>query len=131
MAGEAGQDGDRSILSAMSRVFTSRVESSEVESFGFPDEDVLEGEPNARVHWLRPEGHGSQLAGVFRCEPAVFRYTWEADETIHVLEGSVRIEVDGGPSVELTVGGIASCSGGDHGIWHVLEPFCELFVLTA
>jgi uncharacterized cupin superfamily protein len=114
----------------VSRVFTSRVDSSEFEPFPFPDEDVLEGEPNARVHWLRPEGQGSQMVGVYRCEPAVFRYAWEADETIHVVEGSVRIEVEGGPSVDLAPGGIASFSAGDRGVWHVLEPFCELFVLT-
>ena len=115
----------------MSRVFASRVDSSEFESFAFPDEDVLEGVPNARIHWLRPEGQGAQVVGVYRCDPAVFRYTWEADETIHVLEGRVRIDVEGESSVELAVGGIASFSAGDRGVWHVLEPFCELFVLSA
>jgi uncharacterized cupin superfamily protein len=115
----------------MSRVFASRVDGADSESFDFPEEDVLEGQPNARVHWVRPEGHGSQMVGVYRCDPAVFRYTWGADETIHVLEGRVRIEVEGEPSVELTAGGIASFSAGDRGVWHVLEPFCEVFVLSA
>jgi hypothetical protein len=115
----------------MGRAFASSVNSSDFESFALPNEDVLKGEPNARVHWLRPEGHGSQVAGVFRCDPAVFRYAWEVDETIHVLEGRVRIEVDGGATLELGVGDIASFSAGDRGAWHVLDPFCELFVLTA
>lgn len=114
----------------MSRTFATRVDSSDFEPFTLPDDDVLEGQPNARVHWLRPEGHGSQIAGVYRCEPAVFRYAWEADETIHVLEGSLRIEVDGGASLDLSVGDIASFSAGDRGVWRVLEPFCELFVLS-
>ncbi|HLY50536.1 MAG TPA: cupin domain-containing protein [Solirubrobacteraceae bacterium] len=114
----------------LKRTFTSSVDNPEVESFAFPEEDVLEGQPNARVHWLRPEGHGSQAAGVYRCDPAVFRYAWEADETIHVLEGRVRIEVEGADSLELGVGDIASFTAGDRGVWHVLEPFCELFVLS-
>lgn len=62
---------------------------------------------------------------------AAFRYTWEGDETIHVLEGSVRIELDGGNHLELGVGDIASFSAGDRGVWRVLEPFCEFFVLSA
>lgn len=115
----------------MSPSFASTVDASEFESFELADEDVLEGQPNARIHWLRPEGHGSQVAGVFRCDPARFRYAWATDETIHVLEGSVRIEVDGGDAVDLKAGGIASFSAGDQGVWHVLEPFCEFFVLSA
>ena len=114
----------------MSRAFASSIDSSDFESFDFPDEDVLEGEPNARVHWVRPEGHGSQMAGVYRCDPAKFRYAWAADETIHVLEGSVRIEVEGGETLELGGGDIASFRAGDRGVWHVLEPFCEVFVLS-
>lgn len=115
----------------MTRTFATSVDGSDFESFVLPSEDILEGQPNARVHWLRPEGHGSQIAGVYRCDPAVFRYTWEADETIHVLEGRVRIEVEGGPNLELGVGDIASFSAGDRGVWNVLESFCELFVLSA
>lgn len=114
----------------MSQTFASSVDSSEFTSFDFPADDLLEGEPNARVHWVRPEGNGSHVAGVYRCDPSAFRYTWEADETIHVLEGSVRIEVDGGDKLDLGVGDVASFSAGDHGVWHVLEPFCELFVLS-
>ncbi len=115
----------------MSRAFASHVASSDVERFELPEADVLEGRPNARVHWVRPEGNGSQVAGVFRCDPSVFRYAWGADETIHVVDGSVRIEVDGGDSFELGPGGIASFSAGDSGVWNVLAPFCEVFVLSA
>jgi uncharacterized cupin superfamily protein len=115
----------------MTPSFASKVDASEFEPFDLADEDILEGKPNARIHWLRPEGHGSQVAGVFRCDPAAFRYTWVTDETIYVVKGRVRIEVDGEDAVDLDVGGIASFSAGDRGEWHVLEPFCEFFVLSA
>ena len=114
----------------MSRAFSSSVDGADFESFAHPEDDVLAGQPNPRVHWLRPEGHGSQAAGVFRCDPAVFRYAWEGDETIHVLEGSVRIEVEGGEALDLGVGDLASFNAGDRGVWRVLEPFCEFFVLS-
>jgi uncharacterized cupin superfamily protein len=118
------------IGAAMANMFSGSVDASDFEPYPFPEEDILEGEPNSRVHWVRPEGQGSQLVGIFRSEPAVIRYVWEADETIHVIEGSVRIESEGGQSVELGPGGVASFMGGDRGTWHILEPFCELFVLT-
>lgn len=114
----------------MAKAFNGSIDASDFEPYPFPDDDVLEGEPNSRVHWVRPEGHGSQLVGIFRCEPAAIRYLWEADETIHVLEGKVRIELEGGGSLELGVGDVGSFTAGDRGVWQILEPFCELFVLT-
>ena len=77
-----------------------------------------------------PEGNGSQLGGIYRCEPAVIRYRWDADETIGVLQGRVRIEFENGESPEFRVGDVASVTVGDRAVWHIPEPFCELFVLT-
>jgi uncharacterized cupin superfamily protein len=111
-------------------MFSGSVNASDLEPFPFPEEDILEGKPDSRVHWVRPEGQGSQLVGVFRSDPCVIRYAWEADETIHVLEGRVRIESVDGQAVDLGVGDVASFTAGDRGTWHILEPFCELFVLT-
>jgi uncharacterized cupin superfamily protein len=116
---------------ASAELSQSSIDSSTFESVTFPDDDVLEREPSARIHWLRPEGHGSQVAGVYRRDPAVFRYTWEAGETIHMLEGSVRIDLDDRDNFELSIGDDASFSADDRGVWHVLVPFCGLFVLSA
>jgi len=115
----------------MATTFNASINASDFEPYPVPEDDILEGTPNSRVHWVRPEGQGSQLVGIFRSEPAVVRYAWEADETIHVLEGRVRIEVEGGESLDLGIGDVGSFTAGDRGLWHILEPFCELFVLTA
>jgi uncharacterized protein len=114
----------------MATMFNGSIDASDFEPYPFPEEDILEGKPDSRVHWVRPQGAGSQLVGIFRSEPTVIRYVWDADETIHVIEGKVRIESDDGQSVELGVGGVGSFSAGDRATWHILEPFCELFVLT-
>jgi len=114
----------------MATAFSGNVNASEFERYAIPEDDILDGTPNSRVHWVRPDGQGSQLVGIFRAEPAVFRYVWEADETIHVLEGRVRIELEGGEGLELGVGDVGSFTQGYRGVWHILEPFCELFVLT-
>ncbi|MFL5679272.1 MAG: cupin domain-containing protein [Chloroflexota bacterium] len=54
-------------------------------------------------------------------------WTPEHRETIHVLEGSVRIECEGQPPLELAAGDIASFPAGIAMTWHVTTPFRELW----
>jgi hypothetical protein len=60
----------------------------------------------------------------------VNRYRWDADETIGVLQGRVRVEFENGESPEFRVGDAASVTVGDRAVWHIPEPFCEFFVLA-
>lgn len=54
-------------------------------------------------------------------------WTPEQRETIHVLEGSVRIEFETRPPLELRQGDIASFPAGLAMTWHVTTPFKELW----
>ena len=88
------------------------------------------------VHSLRSDaGDGVYEAGLWRVLgelPAPFHYDFECDETIHVLEGEVVIAVDGGPTLELGAGDVASFAAGSSATWRVTRtPFKELFVLSA
>lgn len=98
----------------------------------FPLPEVSEGEPNARVHWIRKEGSegATLMVGIFTANPSRFGYEFEADETIHILAGRVRIQLDSGDVVELQPGDIASFPKGAHATWEILEPFREFFVLS-
>jgi uncharacterized cupin superfamily protein len=51
-------------------------------------------------------------------------------ETIHILEGTVRIEISGGPTLELAAGDMASLPAGIDTMWHVTTPFKEFWVLS-
>jgi uncharacterized cupin superfamily protein len=51
-------------------------------------------------------------------------------ETIHILEGAVRIEIAGGPELELNAGDLASLPAGIDTVWHVTTPFKEFWVLS-
>lgn len=63
--------------------------------------------------------------------PAPFTYDFEQNETIHVLEGAVVIDVAGGPVLELAGGDIASFAAGSRAVWRISRtPFKELFVLS-
>jgi uncharacterized cupin superfamily protein len=47
-----------------------------------------------------------------------------------VLEGQVRIEIAGGPTLTLKPGDVASLPAGLETIWHITPPFKELWVLA-
>ena len=56
---------------------------------------------------------------------------WTPDrrETILVLEGRVRIEIEGGEALDLGPGDIASLPPGVPTVWHVTPPFKEFWVI--
>jgi uncharacterized cupin superfamily protein len=114
----------------MATFFSTRVDAADFEPFPLDPGDILEGEPNSVVHWLRNDGESGLATGIFRSEPAKARYAWSQDETIHVLEGEVRIEFEDGEVLELKRGDVASFRKGDRAVWHIKSPFKEFFVLS-
>jgi uncharacterized cupin superfamily protein len=93
---------------------------------------VLEGDPAAAVAWLRTTsaGEGVLYAGTFVVQPSRFRYTFAADESLHVLDGDVEIEIDGGPTVRLRAGDIASFPKGARSTWTVVAALKKFFVIS-
>lgn len=100
-------------------LFVSKVSTDEWE----PDPDV----PGSDFHELVKDGN--VWAGMTRITEVDGPVTWtpEQRETIHVLEGSVRIEIAGGQTLELGPGDIASLPAGLEMVWHVTAPFKELW----
>jgi quercetin dioxygenase-like cupin family protein len=54
-------------------------------------------------------------------------WTLPARETILILEGAARIEIAGGPTLELRVGDMASLPKGAVTMWHLTLPFKEFW----
>jgi uncharacterized protein len=117
-------------MKATHKVQRSTVSPTQFEPF--PLDGVLEGDPDGRVHWLRTSGSGEATlqAGIFEGQPSRFRYTFETDETILVIEGQVTIELDEGESVALESGDIASFPRGAQATWNITQPLREFFVLS-
>jgi uncharacterized cupin superfamily protein len=95
----------------------------------------LSGEIVGEVHSLRSDnGERPYEVGLWRVLgdlPALFAYDFGQNETIHVLEGAVVIDVEGGPTLELEQGDIASFAAGSRAVWRISQtPFRELFVLS-
>ncbi|RDI73636.1 Cupin-type protein [Gaiella occulta] len=109
----------------------THVDTTDYEPFnGF--EAVLEGDPDAKVAWLRTEsgGEGVLYTGMFTAEPSTFRYVFGGDESFHVLDGDLDIAVDGGDTVTLAPGDIASFPKGATSTWALRAPLRKFFVIS-
>jgi uncharacterized cupin superfamily protein len=93
---------------------------------------IVAGEANGEVHWIRTEGsEGATLAvGLWRSEPQSFPYPFNADETIHALDGELVIDLESGEQVTLRPGDVASFTKGTKSTWTVTEPFKKLFIIS-
>jgi quercetin dioxygenase-like cupin family protein len=57
-------------------------------------------------------------------------WTLPATEVMLVLEGAARIEIEGGPQLELREGDMACLPKGAVTTWHLTLPFKEMWVLA-
>lgn len=111
---------------------SASIDSTELEPWQPEGVTILDGEPRGRGYVLYEDWgeDGVVVTGIFACEPATTRYRLEQRETIHVLEGQVRIELDSGDAVELGPGDIATLPAGHMSTWTFRTPFKEFFVLS-
>jgi uncharacterized cupin superfamily protein len=108
-----------------------RIDAGGYEPFdGF--EAVLDGDPAARVAWLRTTsgGDGVLYAGMFTAQPSAFVYRFTGDETFHVLDGELDIALDNGEQVALLPGAIASFPKGATSTWTIHAPLRKFFVIS-
>ena len=92
---------------------------------------------------LDPEVPGSQMhelvhadglwAGFTRFTDVDGPVTWtpERREVALILEGSVRMVIEGGGTLELEVGDLFSLPSGVPTTWHITTPFKEMWVLAS
>jgi uncharacterized cupin superfamily protein len=101
-------------------VFVSKVSTTEWQ----PDPEV----PGSEFHELVSDGNVSAGLTSFASVDGPAEWTPPQRETVHILEGSVRIEIAGGASLELEAGDIASFPAGLEMVWHITPPFKEFWV---
>jgi len=92
-----------------------------------PDPDVPGSEMHELVH---RDGVWAGLTRFTALEGPV-NWTPEQREVALILEGSVRIEIEGGGMLELGVGDVFSLPPGVETTWHVSTPFKEMWVLAS
>jgi hypothetical protein len=71
-------------------------------------------------------------AGLSRFREPVEPITWTlpARETFYVLEGSARIEIEGGEALDVAAGDMGTIPKGAVTTWHLTTPFMDFYVLS-
>jgi ethanolamine utilization protein EutQ (cupin superfamily) len=104
-------------------VFVSSLSTEEFEA----DRDVVGTEVHLLCEGVGLEAGLSRALAVRPVEPIV--WTLPSREVVLVLEGAARVEIKGGPTLQLNVGDIASIPAGAETTWHLTLPFKEFWVL--
>ena len=95
---------------------------------------MVEGRPIGEAHWLRREVQGERSLGVGfwrSLDDCSYDYVFEGDETLHVLEGTQRLELETGQVVVTGPGDSASFPKGMRCKAHLASPFLEFFVISS
>lgn len=94
--------------------------------------ETISGEPSGAVHWLRDQsgGDGVLFAGMFRADPSTFAYEFAGDETFHLIDGEIEVQLESGEQVALSAGDIASFPKGTKSTWTVNTPMRKFFVIS-
>lgn len=104
---------------------------------GTRDDEQQEPFELGTVQWIRRPGEGERerlSAGFWKVSPqeapAPFDLVSHGDETVLILEGSIRIEPEDGEPFTLSPGASASFNDGARSRWTILEPVVEYFVYS-
>lgn len=84
------------------------------------------------VHWLTQTNSSGQptYSGLWRCEPMTFEYEFPGDEIFQVLQGSLKVEITDGDTVNLQEGDIVSFNKGLKSTWTIQSSFKKFFVIS-
>ena len=80
---------------------------------------ILEGEPVARNAILSRSADMTACTIFWDCTAGKFNWTYEFDETVHILEGSVIVSSENSPPKRLEAGDTAFFPVGTVAHWHV------------
>jgi uncharacterized cupin superfamily protein len=114
------------------QIWTAAVDGDiQLEPYNLPPGGLVAGDPKPRIGSVtREEGGVRIMAGVFAADPGAIRNRVAATETIYVLEGRVRLELDTGEVLEVGEGELAVLPPGPEVTWTFLEPYKELFLVS-
>lgn len=80
---------------------------------------ILTGEPHARARTWAESADGAACSWLWDCTAGSFRWWFAMDETVHIIEGSVTVQVDGEEPILLGVGDAAYFPAGRWSTWTI------------
>lgn len=99
----------------------------ELEPWPLSPDSVLEGSPAASGAVLLRSEDGQKSRGFWRCTPGRFRWTFDYDETLVVLQGRATVVHGTGEVIELAPGVMAFFVRGHDTIWTVHETLLKAY----
>lgn len=88
---------------------------------------IEEGTPVATTQFLTESGDGGLVTGIWHCTAGRFRWIFNCDEVIHVLDGGVEVEHEG-KLMKLEAGSVVFFPVGAETRWTVKQHVRKLFV---
>ena len=94
-----------------------------------PDDQILEGEPEARM-WISAQSPDLKVTqGVWDCSAGKFTWNYTWDEFVFVLEGEAVVVDEGGERRTFKAGDYVHFPSGLSATWHVPSYVRKTFVL--
>jgi uncharacterized cupin superfamily protein len=81
--------------------------------------DVLDGDPVARSVKLTESSNGRVTSHIWDCTAGSFRWHYNCDEVIHILEGEALVEDESGNSFVFSAGDVVQFAIGSSAQWTV------------
>ncbi|WP_293798611.1 cupin domain-containing protein [uncultured Bosea sp.] len=98
-----------------------RVDDLEMEMEPAPIEPswIIAGQPEARVALHSRSGDDAASTAIWDCTAGAFRWYFDWDETVVILEGAVHVTAQDGSERLLRAGDIGTFAGGTWATWRV------------
>ncbi|MDM0043401.1 cupin domain-containing protein [Variovorax dokdonensis] len=94
-----------------------------------PPEWIRSGNPRFKVVEIARSSNERHIVGLWQCEgPTTFEWQFSLDETVHLLEGEVRVDYLG-KSFTLRPGHSATFHAGTRAVWHIPDRAKKVFSL--
>ena len=113
---------------SMMQMTTGTVTASSFRPAPLRPELILSGKPETRTLDIGRSPDGKFSFNLWDCTAGRFRWVFQSDDFIEILEGTVTITPDGGNARTLTVGDVAYFPGGLATVWEVPTYFKKLSV---
>jgi uncharacterized cupin superfamily protein len=91
---------------------------------------IVEGAPRARARSISLGDHGTIRAYLWDCSAGRFKWLYDHDEMIQILEGEAEITSQNGVRTTLRPGDVVSFPAGQTVAWHVPEYVRKVALFT-
>lgn len=103
---------------------------AELPSMPLPQEEILEGVPDARCLFTAESADAGASAGFWSCDVGRYEFYFGYDEFVYLVEGELTVTEEG-RSFEMRPGDTAHFPQGCTTIWQVTKKMTKYFVARA